>query len=301
MSPPLLRQVFLEYITQFLSYLSDERRYSPHTVSAYYCDLVHFSEFISEESIETLESITMHICRRYLVVLDEGGFSPNSIARKLATFRSFWTFLMQRNIVLKTPWALIATPKLPRHLPTVLTGDGMADFIESIPTNTPAGIRDRAIAELLYGAGLRVSEVVAMDCDHVDFDRREIRVIGKGQKERIALFGDVASDWLLIYLSDARPTFYPKSVFPLFLNQKGGRLTQRSIQRFIARHARLLDLGHRVTPHTLRHSFATDLYSGGADLRVIQELLGHESIGTTQIYTHLSVERLRDSIKKLDD
>ncbi len=288
-------------MAQFLAHLSDERRYSSHTISAYQSDLVHFSQFIPELSQDDLDSFTYFTCRQYLITLDHDGFSAKSIARKLATFRSFWKFLMRRQVVTKSPWILVASPKIPRHLPTVLTGEGMAEFIESIPTATPAGIRDRTIAELLYGAGLRVSELVGINCQDINFDRCEIRIIGKGQKERIALFGEVASDWLTIYLSDSRPLLQPQSADPLFLNQKGGRLTVRSIQRLIAYYSAPLELTNRVTPHTLRHSFATDLYSGGADLRVIQDLLGHESIGTTQIYTHLSVEHLRDSIKKLED
>ena len=295
----LLRQVFLDYTHLFLVFLNEERRYSSHTIEAYERDLNHFANFIPEHSTDSLDSMTHLTCRQYLVTLDHDGLSPKSIARKLATFRSFWRFLVQRQFVTKSPWALIVTPKIPQHLPTVLTGNAMAEMIESIPTSTPAGIRDRTIAELLYGAGLRVSELVAINCDDIDFEKREIRIFGKGQKERMAIFGEVASDWLSIYMSDARPLLNPTSFEPLFLNQKGGRLTQRSVQRLISTHARPFGLG--VTPHTLRHSFATDLYSGGADLRVIQELLGHESIGTTQIYTHLSVERLRDSIKKLED
>jgi site-specific recombinase XerD len=297
----LLRDVFTSYTTQFLHILATERRLSAHTVSAYRLDLAHFSMFISDDCQDDLSSLTARTCRQYLTLLDHEKLSPKTVARKLATLRSFWRYLMEEDVVTVNPWAFVHSPRLPRHLPTVLSLDDMVQFITSINTHTPVGIRDRAMVELLYGSGVRVSELVAMDISHIQFKSCEIMVTGKGNKQRIALFGDMARDWLEIYISDVRSHWIVSDQPALFVNQKGGRLTSRSVQRMIRFYAGALGLDGKVTPHTLRHSFATDLFSGGADLRIIQDLLGHESIATTQIYTHLSTERLRSTIEKLSD
>ncbi len=205
---------------------------------------------------------------------------------------------MQYHGVVASPWAVLPTPRIQLPLPHVVSGDQLCNALDAIATRTGNGLRFRAIMELLFGAGLRVSELIGIDCKDIDWNTNQIRILGKGQRSRIALFGPVVGHWISAYLNTVRVEWADPSEPAFFVNQRGRRLTVRSIQRWVREWADQTGLSHQFTPHSVRHSFATALFEGGADLREIQELLGHRSIETTQIYTHVSVERLKSVIKK---
>ncbi len=287
---------FLAAYTRFLTFLEQERQYSTHTISSYKRDLRTFGEHSS--TTPEWEQLSHPECKTYLYFLESKGYSRKTIARMIATMRSFWRYLSAHKNVTHNPWEFLIIPKLKPKLPQFLLKDEMARFLSQIDTSESAGLRDRAIFELLYSSGLRVSELVALNIDDVDFENDEIKVLGKGKKERIVLFGGIAKDVLIRYINSARPEWLTEPTDALFLNQRGNRLTSRSIQRILRVRSGSLYTGKSITPHTLRHSFATDLLNGGADLRIVQDLLGHSSLSTTQIYTHISKEKLLKSYKK---
>jgi integrase/recombinase XerD len=225
----------------------------------------------------------------------EHPYSARSVARALSSVRSFHRFLLREGAIDRDPTAGVAQPKLPRSLPHPLSVDEVAKLLEVPDPTTDVGMRDRAILELLYGSGLRISELVGLDVDDVDLEGGSVRVLGKGGKEREVPLGRFGREALEIYETRARPVFASAtSRGGLFLNRRGGRLTRQSCARLLAVCARRAGIERRVTPHTLRHSFATHLLEGGADVRVVQELLGHASVATTQIYTLVTRDHLRE-------
>jgi integrase/recombinase XerC len=281
--------------TRFINYLEAERNASPYTVRNYTTDLLGsknikgFFTFLTEKGIKSLDKADRHIMRDYLAYLVEQGLVKASIARKLSAIRSFYRYLVREEILPVNPIKDTSSPKLDRRLPSFLTIDEVLRLLESPDLNTPQGQRDRAFLELLYASGLRVSELASLDLEQVNLDSREIRVLGKGSKERIVLMGEPAAKALGIYLSLSRKELLgEKGNSALFLNRYGGRLTRRSVQIILEEYAHLAGIGKRVYPHILRHTFATHMLDGGADLRVVQELLGHASLETTQVYTHVS-------------
>jgi integrase/recombinase XerD len=226
---------------------------------------------------------------------DERPYRASSVARTLSSVRSFHRFMVRDGVADRDPAGGVSQPKLPRSLPRPLTVDEVTRLIEAPDPATPVGIRDRAILELLYGAGLRISELVGLDVDDVDLDPGSVRVLGKGGKEREVPLGRYGREAVEAYVTRTRPEFASaKSRGALFLNQRGGRLTRQSCARLLAAHVATADIDRRVSLHTLRHSFATHLLEGGADVRVVQELLGHASVATTQIYTLVTREHLRE-------
>ncbi len=276
-------------VDKFILYLKTERNYSKHTLSNYRRDLVFLSAFIGARAVDRA------VAREYLVALEKRKYSRRSIARKLSATRSFFRFLCREKIADKNPFENILTPKLPKKLPNFLYPEEVVSLLKAPDTSLPAGMRDKTIFEVIYGTGLRVDEMIRMNINDVSFDEGEIRVLGKGAKERIVLFGSHARSALLKYLKEARPVLLAGSRTPaLFVNRRGGRLTSRSIERIIRYNSKKAGITKKVTPHTLRHSFATHLLSGGADLRIVQELLGHVSLSTTQVYTHITKERLKE-------
>ncbi|MSR88508.1 MAG: tyrosine recombinase XerC [Candidatus Margulisbacteria bacterium] len=279
----ILKPQYHKWVSEFLDFLTFDKQFSSHTRTNYARDL---SQFETQDSLSSLSTTT---CREFLYQLDQQGYSSKSIARKLSAFRSLWKFLLAKSYVSENPWEFLSSPKIPTLLPTILVQEEMAQFLKAITS-----LRDRAICELLYASGLRVSELVSINMENIDFSNQELRIIGKGNRERICLFGEIAKQWLDRYINEARVT----SGTAVFVNLKGGRLTVRSIQRMIRHYADTAGLSHAITPHTLRHSFATDLYNGGADLRVIQELLGHQSLSSTQLYTHLSDDGLKAAFQR---
>jgi integrase/recombinase XerC len=269
----------------FLRYLAAEKNASPHTLKSYGNDLRQFEAFLTAEALNVTELTPRHI-RAFLVALHARGLDPASVGRKLAAVRSWLRFLVRRGALERNPAREVRGPRLPRKLASFLPVDEAHDLMEA-PGRITAGLaRDTAILELLYASGLRVSELTGLDLDDVDRGARAVRVLGKGRKERVVPFGSKAAraldDWLERRGGDAGP---------LFLGRRG-RLTPRSVYSIVRTAARSAGITRKVSPHTLRHSFATHLLDGGADLRAIQELLGHSRLSTTQRYTHVGAEHL---------
>ena len=276
----------------FLSFLTHRRRYSTHTISGYRRDLKNFLLFLEGKKWQNVWlSLTPAEARDYLALMNRSGLSPASVARSVSALKQFWQFVIQQGFMDYSPWEGVVLPKKGRSLPTVLYPQDMDRFLSSIDIETYQGKRLLAICELLYATGMRVSELIGLDLKDLDYEMRQIRVLGKGEKERLVFFGESASSAVKMYLF-ARGT--DVAHLPLFVNLREERLSVRSVQRMIRLQARLLGYENTVTPHTFRHSFATGLYDAGVDLRVLQQLLGHESLSTTQIYTHLSKDYLKE-------
>jgi len=278
-----------EAFGDFVKYLEVERNASGYTVRNYRADLLGFFSFLSEQGISSLNEVDKNMLRDYLWRLMRDGFARSSIARKLSAVRSFYRYLQREDLVDVSPVANISSPKLDRRLPSFLTQEEIVRIIEAPDVRTPAGQRDRALLELLYAAGMRVSELVSLDLDRINLETREIRVWGKGSKERMVLMGEPAARALTAYLERGRSELLgERGTSAVFLNRCGGRLTVRSVQSIVQEYANGVGVDKKVHPHMLRHTFATHLLDGGADLRVVQELLGHASLSSTQIYTHVS-------------
>lgn len=280
-------------ITAFLRYLLAERNVSPHTLDAYRSDLEQFRSFLAGQEIDW-RAVDKAVLRRFIVMLQAQGAARSSIARKLACLRSFYRFQQREAQVSANPAGTVISPRLGRRLPQTLSVVQVVRLLRAPDTMTPWGLRDRAILELLYASGLRVSELVLLNLESVDWQRAEIRVWGKGAKERIVVVGQPAMLALRSYVERGRPGLASRKASPaLFLNQRGGRLSDRFVRMLVERYAREVGIEVDVSPHTLRHTFATHLLDGGADLRVVQELLGHVNLATTQIYTHVSQNQAR--------
>ena len=280
-----MQAVFNKYV----NYLEAERNASPYTVRNYTTDLLGFFHFLRDKDIDSLKEVDRHVLRDYLSYLMEKGFVKASIARKLSAIRSFYRYLLREEIISVSPVATTSSPKLDRRLPSFLTQEEVNRLLEAPDLSTLQGLRDCALLELLYASGLRVSELVSLNLEQVNLDTNEIRVWGKGSKERMVLMGEPAARALTAYLNQGRPELLGKKVSSaLLLNRYGKRLIERRVQRILEKYANIINIGKRVYPHMLRHTFATHLLDGGADLRVVQELLGHASLSSTQIYTHVS-------------
>jgi len=292
-------------IGQFESYLADERRFSPQTVLAYRADLDRFSEFWEREFGEgpaaktPLSKIDTLAVRSHLASLHRAELSNRSLARHLSTLRSFFRWACREGHLERNPAKGLPSPRVPRSLPRALT---LTDTESLLETEDEGHLpdRERALFELLYATGLRVSEVAALDVEDVDLSARMLRAQGKGRRERIVPFGETAEDALRAWLPVRRELRLSASGGgePLFVNARGGRLTTRSMARVLKRRLRAAGLPAQISPHALRHTFATHLLQSGADLRSIQELLGHASLSTTQKYTHLDAARLRDVYRR---
>ena len=295
----------VEWIEKYLEYLRVQRNVSPHTLRNYKSDLRQFYLYLTsapdgkERPAPEIGDIDNLTIREFLGALYEKHNKKSSAARKLATLRSFLKYLAARGVIRTSPARAVASPKQEQRLPDYMTVDAVEELMEMPDINTTAGVRDRAILELLYGSGVRVSELVDLDLENISMNERLARVFGKGQKERIVPFGQKAAAALEKYLTE-RPALAVKKKGArqnernaLFLNLlRGGRLTSRSIGNIVDRYVALLAKKLKAHPHTLRHTFATHMLNSGADLRAIQELLGHESLATTQRYTHVSVDQL---------
>jgi integrase/recombinase XerC len=278
-------------IQAFLHYLDRERNASAHTQRAYRQDLLQLADYLENElgRDPRPEDVDHLLVRAYLAHLHARGLTKTSSARKLASLRTFFRYLCREGVLTRNPARALLSPKLARRIPAHL-GEKEINAILDIPIEKDADRRDRAIFELLYATGMRCGELCGLDLAEVDFDARMARVRGKGDKERIIPFGRHALNALRDYL-DARARTRPRSD-ALFLNMRGGRLTDRSVRRILALRLRKIAMTAKVSPHTLRHSFATHLLERGADLRAIQELLGHSSLSTTQRYTHVQARHL---------
>jgi integrase/recombinase XerD len=287
---------------RYLDHLTVERGLADNTLAAYRRDLERYLAFLHDRDVDDLNEVDPRLIRAFVASIsasthgpDEESYKATSVARTLSAVRTFHRFALREGLTEDDPTAGVVRPRLPRGLPHPLTVGEVAAVIDAPPAGSPAGVRDRAILELLYGAGLRVSELTGLDVDDVDLEEGgAVRVLGKGSKERDVPIGRMARDAIDAYLRTSRPVLATaRSRGALFLNARGGRLTRQSCARLLAEHARAAGVRRTVTPHDLRHSFATHLLEGGADVRVVQELLGHASVATTQIYTLVTTEHLR--------
>ncbi len=281
-------------IRDYAEHISTTRQLADHTVRNYVNDLVPLVVFFDDRNLTEFNKVDRLFLRGYLAWLISSGYSRSSVSRKLSALKSFFRFLRHSGVIELDQTDLVTGPRKEKRLPSVASSFEIDRLLDEPNTATNAGIRDRALLELLYGAGLRVSEVHAMDLGDIDLNSAEVRVVGKGTKPRVALFGKQARRWLEKYLHDIRIGFaHRRSESAVWMNQAGGRLSTRSIQRIVKKYALAAGLDPEFHTHSLRHSFATHLLDGGADLRVVQDLLGHSSPATTQIYTHVSAEQAR--------
>ncbi len=289
-------------IEAFQRYLRIERNASPLTLKSYSEDLDALLEYLEEHlgSVPSPDEMTIGILRGYVAYMHECEYARTTMARRLACLRSFFRYCTREGITKSNPAKALRTPRVGRKLPHFLSSEQIAKLLEAPPANEAAGIRDRAMLETLYTAGLRVAELVALNVDSWDRDAGILRVVGKGRKERIAPVGSFATRALSRWLEIRQPA--PGSdandKAAMFLNRFGKRLTTRSVGRMLEKYLKQTGLNRLTSPHTLRHSFATHLLDGGADLRSVQELLGHQSLTTTQIYTHVSTKRMRDTYER---
>ncbi len=294
------------YIELYAFFLKNEKNYSNYTIVSYRNDLIQFFNYLKLYRIlkdDKIEYVDRSVMRKYIVYLKKSDYSARSISRKISTVRSFFKFCLREGIIKVNPTINLITPKIDKKLPYFLYLQEVNKLIETPLKNTILGIRDRAILELLYGTGIRVGELVNLNICNIDLYEKTIIVFGKGSKERILPLGNPSIRAIQEYLTSRN--LFEKKIFvnkndleALFLNRLGGRLTTRSIRRIIIKYMKMAGLNKKISPHVLRHSFATHLLGGGADLRSVQELLGHKSLSTTQIYTHITKERLKTIYKK---
>ena len=281
----------------FIRSIRAERDLSPHTITAYTSDLAQFAEWSARGHVETIDSIDRRHLRRFVGYLSQRSYARRTIARKVSAVRSLLRWAVLHDLIDKSPAEDLGVPKLDRPLPKILRAEDAIRLMELPPDDDPVGIRDRAVLELLYGSGLRVAELCALDLNDLELRSGTVQVTGKGRKQRRVPISDDARAAVSRYLDGSRRSFLESSgaqaaVPALFLNKRGRRLDPRSVRAALTRYATADGLPP-VSPHGLRHSFATHLLDAGADLRVVQELLGHENLATTEIYTHVSTERLR--------
>jgi integrase/recombinase XerD len=289
-------------VEKFLTFLSLEKGASEHTISAYQSDLRQWGAFISRAHsgiAKDISTVTPKMIREWIVSLSESHYQARAVARKIATLRSFFKYLANENGIAINPMEEIHLPKLDRNLPDVLTIDEMKRLLDAPSGESAQGMRDRAMLELAYGSGLRVSELCSLSLQALDLENGFVRVYGKGSKERIVPVGHWAIAALEKYLRCGRPLLIsPKTGSALFLSRRGVALSRKTFWFYLKKYAHDIGLQRPITPHTLRHSFATHLLENGADLRFIQEMLGHEDISTTQIYTRVETQRLREQYEK---
>lgn len=282
-----------QHLDAFIEHLRLVRRASEHTLTAYSSDVLSFLDFQKD----TGALVDQLLVRRYLMHVQKNGAAKTSVARKIAALRAFFKYCVKRELIRIDPTEGIRAPKQPRKLPKVISEDNISALMAAPDPTTPEGLRDRAILETLYATGLRISELLSLKVRDVESSPSELSVIGKRNKERIVLLGKPAREALSTYLAVGRPRLAAKNEKPpdsLFLGHRGTKMVATSVRRILDKHIESITRTLKISPHALRHSFATHLMDHGADLRSVQELLGHENIVTTQIYTHVSRERLKE-------
>lgn len=283
-----------QYLDDFKTYLKSEKNFSSHTVRAYVADV--FTFLVWADNLEAVEIDTKKFSE-YLYFIQKINYTKTTVARKIASIRAFYRFLYQEEIIEHNPADAIHAPKQSKTLPNFLTEDEVENILRNVKIETPAGFRNRIILELLWVSGMRISELSGLNYGSLNLEQNEIKVFGKGAKERIVLIPDKTKEGLLNYIQNVSDLIHktqktPDS--PLFINYNGCRLQNQSIRKAIRQVVQNIEMSKKVTPHVFRHSFATKLLEGGADLRIVQELLGHTSISNTQIYTHVSSARLKN-------
>lgn len=281
-------------VKRYVVHLQAEKNASQHTIDNYQRDIMEFRHFAKDHGVGSWDQVDRTLLRKWLGWLQERGIVRASIARKMTEVRSFYRFMVRENLIGRNPLLAMSSPKVPRRLPSFLNQDEVNRLLAAPDISTPQGLRDRAILEMLYASGMRLSEIAALNLGNLHLPRREIRVWGKGSKERIVFLGRPAARALEDYLGKGRPRLAGgKAVDAVFLNKSGQRLSVRSIDGMLEKYTRLAGLDKVITPHVLRHTFATHMLEGGADLRVVQELLGHAGLQTTQVYTHVTQGQAR--------
>lgn len=287
-----------QYIEDFKTYLSVEKNFSEHTLAAYISDIVSYILWLDNISCT---SVDFNKLREYLHFIQRFDYKKTTIARKIASIRTFYKFLFRERYIDANPALSLSAPKRPKSLPKFLTPEEVEQILNNVKIDTPAGFRNRVILELLWATGMRVSELSNLNFGDLNMEENEIRVFGKGAKERIVLMSDRAKGYLQQYINSARKLIAPNYDIgeinddtPLFINNTGYRLQNKTIRKVINEIVEKIELPKKVTPHVFRHSFATKLIENGADLRVVQELLGHAGISNTQIYTHISMKHMKD-------
>jgi len=284
-------------IDAFIEYMVAERSSPENTISAYHSDLRFFEAWLEKKGIE-IQKVSPQELLDFISYSVDQGLKPTTINRRLAGIRQFYRFLVNEGLVPRDPTRDIAFPRRGHYLPSVLSLSEVTRLLNAPDTSTPKGIRDRAMLELLYATGLRASEIISLRINNLNLDTGYIITLGKGDKERLVPIGQAAIFWTRLYIDRARPTKPKKDTDILFCSKRGSGMTRQNFWHLIKEYAIKAGINRPISPHTLRHSFATHLLAGGADLRAVQVMLGHSDISTTQIYTHLSTARLKDIHKK---
>jgi integrase/recombinase XerC len=285
-----------ELTQNFLKYLRYEKGFSNHTIKSYKEDLENFFEFLKNEKIEDIKSLNYSVLTGYITFLGKKGFKASTIERKIASLKTFFKYLVKKKFISKNPAELISSPKKQKRLPSVLEVGEIFDLINIIPEDSPFSVRNKAMIMLLYASGLRVSELTGLNLGDLDLKNGLVRILGKGKKYRIVPVGNKTKAILYKYFLYRRE-FQPRGE-ALFVTKSGKRIQDRMVRYIINVYINELAIQKKVSPHTLRHTFATHLLDNGANIRVIQEMLGHSSLSTTQIYTHLSIEKLKKAYQE---
>lgn len=295
----ILGGIMYKYLDNFIKYLKYQKYYSEHTIINYEHDIKEFLMFLEREGFSDLKDVEYDIIRTYLMELHEKRYNRQTVSRRLSSLRSFYNFLVRENIVSKNPFLLVSSPKKELNLPKFLYKEELEKLFQAAEDDTPLGKRNLLILEMLYATGVRVSELCNIKLSHIDFDNYNIIISGKGNKDRFVSYGAYCADALVDYLENARGKLINnKNHDYLFVNHLGGPLTPRGVRVILDKLIKKACLNSYLTPHVLRHTFATDMLNAGADLRVVQELLGHENLATTQIYTHVTRDHLKNIYTK---
>ncbi|MCL1949536.1 MAG: site-specific tyrosine recombinase XerD [Turicibacter sp.] len=285
-------------LTEFLLHLQIDRGLAPNTQESYALDLGAYIGFLGQQGILGPDGVNRQNIQDYLFFLYDTGLSTKSVARKLSAIRAFHDYLVLEKIVPANPCRLLKSPKIHKNLPEILSIEEVSRLLDSFSDTAPAGLRNRAMTEVMYAAGLRVSELLALTFDDIHLERGLLKVFGKGSRQRLVPMGEVAIQALEDYLLKGRPHLEKMLTDTLFLNRFGGQMTRQGFWKILKKQAALAGITKKMSPHKLRHSFATHLLENGADLRIVQEMLGHADIATTQIYTHLSSSHLRNAVEQ---
>lgn len=293
---------FAHHVAEFLDYLRGARNLSPNTVRGYEADLAGYQDWAAREGVDP-SVVTHRQLRAYLAELSRARYAPKTVNRHLSSLRTLYAWLLREGYVTTDTAAALASRKVPRRLPQTMGDEDLRRVIGCCSGDGPADVRDRALVELMYATGARISELSCLDVGDLDMDQGQVTLFGKGSKERIVPVYPLALERVSDYLATARPRLLARrheagTTEALFLSTRGRRMSPEALRRAFERRVAQAGVGARATPHTVRHTYATELLSGGADLRSVQELLGHESLATTQIYTHVSVDRLKEEAER---
>lgn len=289
--------IMTKMIQDYLDYLHYQKNYSQLTISSYHHEILQFKDYMISEGLQDFNDVSYMFLRGFLLKLHEQGLSHATINHKLTSLRSFYRYLQKEELVKDNPFLLIESLKTPQKNPDFLYVDEIIDLLDSIETKTPLGRRNKAMLELMYASGLRCSEVVHLTLQQIDFKQQILLIHGKGRKDRYVPFHDYAAEWLESYILEDRPNLMKVQNQEhdfVFVNKNGGQMTNRGVENVIDRVTQKYDPTKKIHPHTFRHSFATHLLERGVDLRTVQELLGHENLSTTQVYTHVTNQYLKE-------